>query len=114
VKPRRENERLDGIFAALADPTRRGILSRLRAGEASVSALAEPFGMSLPAVTKHLRVLERAGLVRHRKSGRIRTIRLAAAPLERAEAWLAQYRIFWERRFDALDAHLRHTLGKET
>jgi DNA-binding transcriptional ArsR family regulator len=105
---------LDGIFAALADPTRRGILARLRAGEASVSTLAEPFGMSLPAVSKHLRVLERAGLVRHRKSGRVRTCRLVAAPLERADTWLAQYRIFWERRFDALDAHLRENVRKES
>ena len=113
MPPPRENERLDGIFAALADPTRREILEHLRSGEASVSAIAEPFAMSLPAVAKHLRVLERAGLVRHSKAGRVRTCRLAAAPLERAEAWLAPYRTFWERRLDALDAHLRRTIRKE-
>jgi DNA-binding transcriptional ArsR family regulator len=102
----RNDDRLDAVFSALSDPTRRGIIARLRGGEASVSDLARPFDMSLPAVTKHLAVLERAGLVKHRKTGRVRTCRLVPAPLERADAWIAQYRGFWNTRFDALEAHL--------
>ncbi|HEV3086467.1 MAG TPA: metalloregulator ArsR/SmtB family transcription factor [Candidatus Elarobacter sp.] len=108
----RTDERLDAVFAALADATRRRILLRLREGEASVSDLAEPFDITLPAVSKHIAVLERAGLVKHRKTGRVRTCRLAAAPLKRAEAWIGQYERFWTTRFDALDAHLA-TLKKK-
>jgi DNA-binding transcriptional ArsR family regulator len=102
----RNDRRLDAVFSALSDPTRRRIIARLRAGEASVSDLAQPFEITLPAVTKHLAVLERAGLVKHRKRGRVRTCRLVAAPLRSAEAWIAPYRIFWDKRFDALEAHL--------
>jgi DNA-binding transcriptional ArsR family regulator len=108
----RTDERLDAVFAALADSTRRKILARLRAGEASVSELAEPFDVTLPAIAKHIGVLERAGLVKHRKVGRVRTCRLIAAPLKRAEAWIGQYERFWVTRFDALDAHLA-TLKKK-
>jgi DNA-binding transcriptional ArsR family regulator len=100
------NQRLDAIFRALADPTRRAILSDLRRGQASVSALATPYGMSLPAVMKHLRVLEHAGLVKQKKKGRVRHCRLAARPLKEAEAWLSQYRLFWENQLDALARYL--------
>lgn len=105
-------EQLDTVFGALADPTRRAILASLTEGEASVSELARPHSMSLPAVLKHLRVLERAGLVTQRKSGRVRHCRLAAEPLRDATDWLAQYRRFWEARLDALDRYLaeRRTL----
>ncbi len=101
-------EQMDAIFGALADPTRRAILERLAQGEASVSELALPFGTTLPAVMKHLKVLEDAGLITCAKSGRVRTCRLAAAPLEGATVWLERYRRFWETRFDALDAFLRN------
>ena len=97
---------LDAIFAALSDPTRRAIVERLAAGEASVSDLAEPFDMSLVAVTKHLRVLEDAGLLHHRKRGRVRYCRLSPAPLRSADDWLARYRVFWHTRLEALAAHL--------
>jgi DNA-binding transcriptional ArsR family regulator len=100
------SRRLDAIFRALADPTRRAILSDLRRGQTSVSVLATPHGMSLPAVMKHLRVLEHAGLVKQRKLGRVRHCRLAARPLKEAEAWLSQYRLFWENQLDALDRFL--------
>lgn len=93
---------LDRIFGALSDPTRRALLARLRAGPASVSALAEPFAMSLPAVSRHLRVLEEAGLVRREVQGRVHCLHLAAGPLQSAEDWLAAYRIFWEDRLDRL------------
>ena len=93
---------LDQAFAALADRTRRSILSRLAEGEASVSELARPFRMSLPAVSKHLRVLERAGLVEQRRQARWRIYRLRAEPLGEAAAWIDSYRCFWEQRFDAL------------
>jgi DNA-binding transcriptional ArsR family regulator len=96
---------LDAVFSALADPTRREIVARLADGERSVSDLAEPFDISLPAVTKHLRVLEHAGLLRHRKRGRVRYCHLAPAPLRSADDWLARYRVFWEARFDGLAAH---------
>ena len=97
---------LDATFAALADPTRRAILARLARGDSSVSALARPFDVSLPAISKHLRVLERAGLVTQRKQGRTRRCRLAARPLRQASLWLAHYREFWEARLDALERHL--------
>lgn len=100
---------LDAVFAALADPTRRAMTERLLRGEASVSELAEPFGFSLPTVTKHLKVLEHAGLVEHSKTGRVRRCRLAPAPLEKADDWLARYRVFWGDRFAGLGEHLVRT-----
>ena len=97
---------LDTVFAALADPTRRAILARLAHGESSVSELAEPFSMSLPAVGKHLHVLEQAGLVKTEKEGRIRYCRFEPKPLREATAWLEHYRSFWEARLKALELHL--------
>lgn len=94
------------MFAALADPTRRAILARLARSEFSVSDLAEPFPISLVAVTKHLRVLEQAGLVRSKKDGRVRYCRLELKPLREATAWLDHYRNFWEERLEALELHL--------
>jgi len=97
---------LDSAFAALADPTRRAILSRLASSERSVGELAKPLPMSLPAVSKHLRVLEGAGLVARRKEGRTHILRLVPAALEPAQAWIARHRAFWEARFDALERYL--------
>src|SRR3990170_4014946 len=91
--------RLDATFAALADPTRRAILARLASGEASVAELAEPFAMSQPAISKHLKVLERAGLISRGRDAQRRPRRLEAAPLAGAVAWLEEYRGFWEGRF---------------
>jgi DNA-binding transcriptional ArsR family regulator len=96
-------ERLDATFAALADPTRRAILAHLAGGEASVGELARPFAMSQPAVSKHLRVLERAGLVSRGRDGQGRPRRLVSAPLAEASAWLEEYRRFWEGSFQRLD-----------
>src|SRR5262245_58030428 len=98
--------RLDATFAALADPTRRAILARLAQGEASVFELAEPFDMSQPAISKHLKVLENAGLVSTGMDAQRRPRRLEAAPLAEATQWLEHYRQFWEARFDKLDALL--------
>jgi DNA-binding transcriptional ArsR family regulator len=98
---------LDGTFHALADPTRRALLQRLAHGRQSASTLAEPFAMSLPAVLKHLRVLERADLVIGEKRGRQHLYRLHAAPLEDAAAWLDRYRAFWNAQLDALEDHLQ-------
>ena len=98
-------DELDAVFTALANPTRRAIVVRLAAGEASVSELAEPFGVSLPAMAKHLRVLERAGLVDQRKRGQVRHCRLHAAPMRFAEEWLVCYRVFWETRLESLTRH---------
>jgi len=97
---------LDATFAALADPTRRAILARLASGEASVTELAQPFAMSQPAISKHLKVLERAGLVSHGRDAQRRPRRLEPKPLAEATAWLERYRRFWERRFQRLDALL--------
>jgi DNA-binding transcriptional ArsR family regulator len=97
---------LDGVFQALADPTRRDIVERLTRGPASVSALAEPLAMSLPAVMQHLRVLETCGLVRSEKTGRVRTCRIEPAVLRAAEDWLARQRTTWERRLDRLGDQL--------
>ena len=99
-------EQLDATFAALADPTRRAILARLAAGDATVTELAEPFAMSQPAVSKHLRVLEQAGLVSRHGTGRRRPCRLDARPLRRATEWMEAYRAFWEARYQQLDALL--------
>jgi DNA-binding transcriptional ArsR family regulator len=95
--------RLDATFAALADPTRRAILARLAKGEASVMELAEPFAMSQPAISKHLKVLERAGLISRGQDAQRRPRRLEAKPLAEATAWLERYREFWERSFQRLD-----------
>src|SRR3954466_16112782 len=97
---------LDSTFAALADPTRRAILARLAQGEASVLELAEPFDMSLPAISKHLKVLERAGLISRGRDAQRRPCRLQAAPLAEATEWLERYRQFWEASFQRLDALL--------
>ena len=94
---------LDATFAALADPTRRAILARLAAGAASVTELAEPFAMSQPAISKHLRVLERAGLISSGRDAQRRPRRLEARPLAEADAWLENYRRFWEESFQRLD-----------
>jgi DNA-binding transcriptional ArsR family regulator len=94
------------VFSALADPTRRAILGRLRQGEASVSELAQPFAVSLPAVAKHVRVLERAGLLTHRKTGRVRRCRIVVDRLQLASDWLDTYRDFWTTRLEALADHL--------
>lgn len=105
-------DRLTEIFSALADPTRRAILARLASGEATVTELAEPFEMSLPAVSKHLKVLERAGLIERGREAQWRPCRLRSEALREADAYVAQYRRFWEGSFDRLGEYL-HEL-KET
>ncbi|SEG61127.1 DNA-binding transcriptional regulator, ArsR family [Bryocella elongata] len=100
-------------FAALADPTRRAILARLALGETSVTELAAPFEMSMPAVSKHLRVLEKAGLVERGREAQFRPCRLRAQPLEQAVGWLEQYRQFWEQSFDRLDAYLQRIQAEQ-
>jgi DNA-binding transcriptional ArsR family regulator len=100
------HSRLDATFRALADPTRRAILAALRRGQRPVSVLAAPHRMSLPAVMKHLRVLEQAGLVRQKKRGRVRHCHLSAKPLRQAEEWLSKYRMFWGQQLDSLDRYL--------
>ena len=105
-------DRLDAVFAALADPTRRAILARLANGEASVTVLAEPFEMSLPAISKHLKVLERAGLIVRGRTAQWRPCRLDAAALKEAAAWLEKYRQFWEQSFDRLDEYLKNLQTK--
>jgi DNA-binding transcriptional ArsR family regulator len=99
-------EHLDATFAALADPTRRAILARLASGEASVAELAEPFAMSQPAISKHLKVLERAGLISRGRDAQRRPRRLEAKPLAEANEWLERYRQYWEASFQRLDALL--------
>jgi len=99
-------DRLDATFAALADPTRRAILARLASGQASVMELAEPFAMSQPAISKHLKVLERAGLISRSRDAQRRPRRLEARPLADATKWLERYRRFWEGNFQRLDALL--------
>jgi DNA-binding transcriptional ArsR family regulator len=100
-------EELDRTFAALADPTRRAILNRLAEGEATVNELAEPFPITVQAVSKHLKVLERAGLITRARTARLRPSRLNGAPLGEAVEWLEHYRAFWEMSFDRLDARVR-------
>lgn len=97
---------LSATFAALADPTRRAILARLASGEANVTELAQPFAMSQPAISKHLKVLERAGLVTRSRARQARPCRLEAVPLKEAADWVACYRTYWERSFDQLASHL--------
>jgi DNA-binding transcriptional ArsR family regulator len=104
---------LDSTFGALADPTRRAILASLMLGEASLSDLADPHRMSLPAVMKHVRVLEHAGLVSQKKVGRTRFCQLAPAPLKAAEDWIAEYRRFWEGAFDSLERFLNQNPASE-
>jgi DNA-binding transcriptional ArsR family regulator len=106
-------DRLSTTFAALADPTRRAILARLISGEVSVTDLSEPFEMSLPAVSKHLKVLERAGLIARGREAQWRPCRLEAGPLKAAADWLEHYRRFWEQSFDRLDDYLRELQKKE-
>ena len=101
------NDPISHTFSALADPTRRAILARLALGETSVTELAEPFEMSMPAVSKHLRVLERAGLVERGRQAQYRPVKLRAEPLRQAWGWIEQYRQFWEESFDRLDAYLK-------
>jgi DNA-binding transcriptional ArsR family regulator len=105
-------ERLDRTFAALADPTRRAILARLAAGEASVTELAEPFDMSLPAVSKHLKVLERAGLIARGRERQWRPARLEASPIKEVAEWTERYRRFWEESYDRLDEYLEELQGR--
>ena len=107
-------DRLSATFAALADPTRRAILARLALGETSVSKLAEPFAMSLPAVSKHLKVLERAGLITRGRDAQMRPCRIEAKALREADAWLEEYRRLWEQRLDRLDDYLRELQAQET
>jgi DNA-binding transcriptional ArsR family regulator len=107
------HDRLGATFAALADPTRRAILARLASGEASVTELAEPFRMSQPAISKHLKVLERAGLISHGRDAQRRPRRLEAKSLEEATEWLEGYREFWEGNYQRLDALLEELKAKE-
>jgi DNA-binding transcriptional ArsR family regulator len=106
-------DRLSSTFAALADPTRRAILSRLASGEKSVNDLAEPFEMSLPAASKHLKVLESAGLITRGREAQWRPCRLEAGPLKDISNWVERYRKFWEESFDRLDAYLREIQAKD-
>ena len=106
------SERLDVAFAALADPTRRAILARLAHGEASVAELAEPFGLRQPTISKHLKVLEDAGLVTHSRDGQRRPRRLVEAALRDVDVWLEPFRKQWEKRLDNLEAHLARTTRK--
>jgi len=107
------SDRLSATFAALADPTRRAILARLASGEASVTELAEPFEMSLPGISKHLKVLHRAGLIARSRRAQWRPCRLRAAPLKDVADWVEHYRRSWEQRFDRLDNYLRDLKEKE-
>jgi DNA-binding transcriptional ArsR family regulator len=100
-------DRLSEIFAALADPTRRAILARLSESDATVNELAEPFAISLPAISRHLKVLEKAGLITRSRSAQWRSSSLRAEPLREATAWMERYRQFWDANFDRLDAHLK-------
>ena len=105
-------DQLSNTFAALADPTRRAILARLASGEASVTELAKPFHMSMPAISKHLKVLERAGLIAHGREAQWRPRRLEPTALKQVHEWVEHYRQFWEQSFDRLDAYL-HKLKQE-
>jgi DNA-binding transcriptional ArsR family regulator len=107
------SDRLSATFAALADPTRRAILTRLASGELSVKELAEPFEMSLPAISKHLKVLEKAGLISRGREAQWRPCRLDAAPFKDATEWLEHYRRFWDESFDRLDDYLRQLQQQE-
>jgi DNA-binding transcriptional ArsR family regulator len=106
-------DRLSRVFAALADPTRREILAQLSRGERSVTQLAEPHAMSLPAISKHLRVLERSGLIKRGREAQWRPCRIEAAPLKEAVDWIAQYRRHWEESLDRLDDYLQRLQAEE-
>ena len=106
-------DHLSATFAAIADPTRRAILARLASGQASVTELAKPFDMTLPAVSKHLKVLEHAGLISRGRDAQWRPARLETARLREAARWMERYRIFWEQSLDRLDAHLRELQREE-
>lgn len=108
------SEELDATFTALADPTRRAILQRLMEGEASVAELAAPFAMSQPAVSKHLKMLERAGLITRKGDAQRRLSKLETAPLEAANAWIERYRAIWEANYGRLDALLEELKGKSS
>jgi DNA-binding transcriptional ArsR family regulator len=105
-------DQLDRTFAALADPTRRAILARLAVGDASVTELAEPFAMSLPAVSKHLKVLERAGLISRSRTRQLRPARLEAGPIRQVAEWTEGYRRFWEESYDRLEEYLDELQGR--
>jgi DNA-binding transcriptional ArsR family regulator len=105
-------DQLSLTFAAIADPTRRAILLRLSRGEAPVKELAEPFQMTLPAITKHLKVLEKAGLIERSRSAQLRPCKLRAKPLREAASWINRYRTFWEVSFDRLDDYLKELQAK--
>lgn len=107
------NDPLSQLFGALADPTRRAILARLSKGEATVNELAEPFEISLPAISKHLKVLEKAGLIERTREAQYRPCRLQAAPLRDAADWIDYYRQYWEESFDRLDAYLRTVTSRQ-
>src|SRR5436190_83840 len=108
---KRANQRLDIIFGALSDPIRRTIVGRLSRGECSITTLAEPFNVTAPAITKHLRVLESSGLITRRKEGRVNYCRLSETPLREAEDWIQQQRAFWEQQLNALDRFLEKEKG---
>ena len=107
------SKQLDTVFLALADPTRRAILERLAHGEASGTELARPFSISVPAISKHLRMLEHAELILRRKDGRTHRFRLATSSIKEAANWLEQYRHFWEAQFDSLETYLQTTSNEE-
>lgn len=113
MSPAIATDRLSRTFHALSDPTRRAILSRLSSGPASVNELAAPFAMSLPAVSKHLKVLERAQLIKRGREAQWRPCELKAEPLKEVDAWVEQYRAMWEARFDRLDAYLQELQGRK-
>ena len=107
-------DRLSVIFSALADPTRRAILARLSEGDATVNELAEPFEISLPAISRHLKVLEHAGLISRSRNAQWRSSSLEAAPLREATEWMERYRQFWDESLDRLDAHLKQMQSRST
>lgn len=113
MSPSIATDRLSLTFHALSDPTRRAILSRLSSGPASVNELAAPFDMSLPAVSKHLKVLERAQLIKRGREAQWRPCELKAEPLKEVDTWIGQYRAMWEARFDRLDEYLQELQGKK-
>ena len=108
-----EDNKLDATFSALSDPTRRAILARLAQGEAQVTELAKPFGISLPAVSKHLKVLEKAQLITRHKDGRIHRFTVNPKPVDTAKSWIETYQHFWEQQLDSLAAYLEKTTQKE-
>ena len=110
---RHEPERLDLVFSALSDATRRGMLERLAEGETNVSTLAAPYDISQPAASKHLRVLERAGLIHRARQGREHRIRIDPRPIEEARSWIGRYARFWQQQFDAVDAYLQQNKDKD-